>query len=162
MRGKWIEEYRKFSARISFISKLSAFLILILSFLSLFDLFNLFREYPQFLNEFVETMQLIPSIAFQASVFIIFTLRFVLLFSKREKLFWISQLMWFVGILVLISYWIYSRPSAAEVNFGLYSMRPDPLLLNGSHILGILAVGYVFVSIPLKFITLIFSIIKSK
>lgn len=162
MKTKWTEEYKKFSEQLSFISKLAAFLLVIFTFLSLYDLLKFFREYPEYFSELVETAGLIPSIAFQVSVFIIFTLRFALLFFKKEKTFWVNQIVWLAGILILIGYWIFSRPPATEANFGIYSTYPESLLANGSYVFGVLAVGYLSLSIPLKLITLILSIIKSK
>ena len=160
MKTKWKEEYKKFSEQLSFKSKLAAFLIVIFTFLSLYDLLKFFREYPQYSNEFIETMGIIPSSLFHLSVGIVFASRFALLFSQKEKAFWINQIVWLIGISILIGYWIYSRPPATEVNFGLYSTYPDPILANGSHVFGIFVVGYLFLSIPFKFTTLILSIIK--
>lgn len=163
MKANWIKEFRKLSEQeqMIFASKVASFSISILAFLSLYDLYAFFNENPKYLNEFVETMGLVPSILFQLGVLTVFFVRFILLFLKNKKIFWINQLLWFIGILIFTSYYIYSKPFG-DANFAIYSTYPEPLLKNASNIISVLGLGYLFVSVFLKLMTLAISIIKPK
>lgn len=159
MKAKWLKKYKNFSCKLQFLSKLAAFLISIFLLLSLYDIYNFFRESPHYLNEFIEMNGLIPSIVFQLSIFLVFSLRFSLLFLKSEKIFWMNQLLWLIGLTLIASYWFYSRPES-KISFAI--VHGPEAFKHSSLAFELLGMWYLFFSLPLKLFTLVFAAIKSR
>ena len=159
MFAKWLEEYQRLSEKSRLVSKLSAFLISIFSFLSLYDLARFFNEYPQYLDSFIEESGLLSAIAFQISILIIFVSRFVLLFFKTKKVFWISQILWLFGLTLLASYWFVSRPS--ELSFGIYSTYPT-IFIHASRSFDFFGMWYLLLSLIRQIIMLLISLTEEK
>lgn len=108
---KWLEEYYKILNESQFVSKLSAFLVAIFSLLSLYQLCRALYLSSHYLNSTLdERYELISSIIFQISIAFIFSSRFILHFFKSTKIFRLNQTLWLVGLIVLSSYWLVSRP----------------------------------------------------
>lgn len=157
MFAKWLEEYRRLSEKSRFLSKLSAF------FLSMFTLLSLLAwlNYSEFIIHLTpdEKAEYWLSIFFQLAVFIVFASRFVLLFFNTRKIFWFSQILSFLGLIILASYWLESRPSDSY-----YKFFPDEWVIfrYAFPTLEWFGLYYLILSPARKILTLILAILKSK
>lgn len=159
MFAKWLEEYQKQVEKLRFISKLSAFFIAIFSFLSLYYIFKFFSEYPQSLESLIEESRLIPSVTFQILIMTVFSARFVLLFFKSRRLFLLNQVLYFVGLAFLATYWFVSRPNATASPFGIYETYSG-IFRHASRSFDTFGLYYLVLSPIRQFITVIISLIK--
>jgi hypothetical protein len=158
MLGKSIEEYQNISRKTRFISQLAAFLIAIFSAFSLYDLAGFFKKYPEELNSFIENTGLLSSVAFQASISIVFAAKFVLLIFNTKKVFWLNQLLSVVGLALFVSFWWWSKP--ADTGFGIYSTNVEYFrhASRGFH----LGLYYLFLSPLYHLFTVVVALFKSK
>lgn len=159
MIKKWFEEYKRLSEKTVFLSKFASFIIAIFTLLSLYDFVRFFYTEPDFWNSFTETekAEFWVAIVFQLSIFIFFTLRFSLLFFKTPKFFWLAQSLYFVGFILLASYWFVSRPP-----IGYYEFFPNEWVVfrHSSRSLDLYGLYYLLLSPVRRFATLIISLIK--
>lgn len=158
MFAKWFEEYQRLSQKMRFFSQLASFLIAIVSFFSLYELTRVFYFEPEYLNKFIEEeSRFLYSVTFQISLFIIFALRFVVLFFKTAKAFWLGQGLCLIGLIFLASYWLESRPPGAYYHF-----FPNEWIIfrHASRSLELYGLYYLLLSPIRQFITLIISLSK--
>ncbi len=158
MFGKWLDEYQKLSQKTRFISQLAAFLLSLFSLLSLYDIVKFFSNNPQALESFIEESNLISSIIFQISIVIVFGVRFILTFVKKEKVFWINQTLWLIGFSLLAVYWYISRPVPGP--FEMYSTFGPELFRHTSQYFGAFGIYYLVLSPIQRFIKLIYALLK--
>ncbi len=157
MFAKWLEECQRLFQKTRFISQLAAFLISIFALLSLYDLARFFNENPKYLKEFIEESGLLSSISFQVSILIVFASKFVLLFFRTTKTFWLNQVLCLVGLILLASYWVFSKPTSGS--FQIYSTYTI-IFRHASRSLELYGLYYLLFSPVRQFITLIYSLIK--
>ena len=158
MFAKWLEEYRKILIESQFLSKLSAFLVAIYSLLSLYQLCRALYFSSHYLNSTLdERYTLIYSIIFQISIALIFASRFILHFFKSTKIFRLNQTLWLVGLIVLSSYWLVSRPPD-----GYYNFFPDEWIIfsHASDSLEFFGIWYLLLSPIRHLITFIHALIR--
>ncbi len=156
MFAKWFNEYQKLSRKTRFISQFAAFTVLIFSLLSLYDVARIVHynsDYPG--NE--QLFEFWISIIFQVLIFILFTLRFGLLFFESSKSFWLSEILSLIGLATLASFWWISRPP-----LGYYDLFPNDLIVfrYTSRSMEGYGLYYLLLSPLRKFTTSIFAIIK--
>ena len=156
MFAKYFDEYKRLSEKLKFLSKLAVFLI------SMALLISFYRSIEFYLSDRYslvasEELEFLLYNLFQFVIFVVFASRFVLLFFKAKKVFWISQVLSIIGLILLSVYLFISIPSE---NFGMY---PPPGVFNyASHELDIFGSFYLLLS-PLKlFIISIIAFFKSK
>lgn len=159
MIAELFEEYKQLSDKLRFMSKLGAFLIAIFTLLSLYDIADFFNHNPQYWEEFIKYKEngLLPALIFQTVIFLIFAARFVLLFFESRKLFGINQCLWILGFGVFAIYFFISN----NYKYGL-----DPahigIFRHAARSFDFVGFGYLLLSLPLKFLTLIIAFIKSR
>jgi hypothetical protein len=153
------EKFKELSEKTRLISQLSAFFISIFSFLNLYDLAGIFNAEFQNLKEFLEVEGLKTAILFQAAILLVFAVRFVLLFFKTKKAFWLNQILWLIGLTLFISYFSISRVPE-NLNYGLYSTRPE-VFRHASRSFDFLGIWFLILSPLRQFLTLVMAIIKS-
>jgi hypothetical protein len=159
MSSNWFEEFRKISEKMRLISQSAAFLISIFSFLSLCDLTRIYYAEFQSLKEFLEVAGLKSAILFQAAILLIFAARFVLLFFKTKRVFWLDRILWIIGLTLFISYFSISRVHE-DLNYGLYSTRPE-VFRHAPRSFDFLGMWFLVLSPIRQFLTLIIAVIKS-
>lgn len=161
MFAKWLEEYQRLSQEPRFLSQLAIFLVSIFSLLSLYQTARFFYYEPQLLSGFTETegTRFWSSIVFQILIFMAFASRFSLLFFKTSKSFWISQVLYLIGITLLAFYWLISRPPD-----GYYKFFPDQWIVfnHASTSLEFFGLTYLILSPIRQSITFIYSLVKVK
>jgi hypothetical protein len=99
-------------------SKISSFVIAILTFLNIFEIlyFSIFHHNRDWINE--KRNVIFISISFQLIISVIFTLRFIFLwFKKNNNFIWFSQISWLIGWLTILSYQLVT----AKVLFGSFT-----------------------------------------
>ncbi len=99
----FIESYKNNLVKVSLISKISSFLIAIFMMLEIGDFINKLRLYPEFLNNNLHESTI--SLSFQTLIAILLIARFVLLWFKKPKFVWLSQLFWCFCWLAIIGYY---------------------------------------------------------
>jgi hypothetical protein len=102
MFAKWLVRYTDFFYKTRYISQFSVFLISLFSILSLYDL--LWSGYYNPMHVEANWNLYSLSIAFHVFTFLIFAIRFTLLFFNSKKGFWFSQTLWLIGFLGLTIY----------------------------------------------------------
>lgn len=169
MFAKRFEEYRENYLETRLISQLSAF---ILSLLALFSLFNNLHAgylFPEVVVRNNWQFFWIP-IIFHIFASLFFGVRFVLLFFSSKKSFWLSQLFWFLGLVVLFAWSCYTEHSF----YGFFhesfqisssaaptiSEAPDTNFSNASQSLSFWGATYFFLSPIRQFFTFIISVFK--
>ena len=161
MFAKWCKEYQRLSQKTRFLSQLAAFLVSIFSFLSLYELARFFYYEPQFLKGLMENeeTQFWSSIIFQIAILMAFALRFSLLFFKTSKSFWLSQGLCFIGMILLASYWLVSRPPD-----DYYKFFPNEWVIfkHASQSLQLYGLYYLLLSPIRQLITFIVSLINQR
>lgn len=160
MLAKLFDEYQRLSEKAGFVSKLGAFLISIFTILSLYDIFYFLYFSPSGLKNFFEIHGLFSAVIFHALILMVFAARFVLLFFKTRKFFYFNQILWLIGLTLLAVYWFISRPVPGP--FTIYSTFPDPIFSHASQMFDSVGISYLLLSLPVKFLTLIIALIKSK
>jgi hypothetical protein len=160
MFAKWFEEYQRYSERMRFLSKLSAFLVSLFAILSLYNIAYFFYIYNYGFNTLFEIHNLFPAAVFQFAIFLIFALKFALLFFKSKKAFIFDQILWLTGIILLLSYWYFLRLEPRL--FGIYSTVTEPFFRHSSPIFSSLAMLYLILSPLRQITTIIIAWIKSK
>lgn len=168
MSAKRIEEYEKLSQETRFLSQLSAFLISIFSLLSLYEIIRgiyfefFYLETPQdfeHFKSFLEESGIVYAVIFQLSIASIFAFRFALHFFKSRRVFWLNQITWLIGFIILVSYWLALKPP--DNIFGLYSTYPSPVFFrHASQSFEFSGIGYLLLSPIQKVIILIMSLTK--
>jgi hypothetical protein len=109
------------------------------------------------------------SISFQLIISVIFTLRFVFLwFKKNNNFIWFSQISWLIGWLTILSY----QSVTAKVLFGSFSgsrqppcmdcFYTDTFLWTFSDILVLIFLAYLFFSPIKQLLTLLFALFRQK
>jgi hypothetical protein len=99
----FIESYENNLVKFRFISKISSFLIAIFIMLEIGDFTNKLLLYPEFLNN--NSVESTISLSFQTLIAILFIARFVLIWFKKTKFVWLSQLVWLFGWLAIAGYY---------------------------------------------------------
>jgi Na+/melibiose symporter-like transporter len=158
MYSKWIDKYQVFSQKWRFISKLGTFVFTLTTIFSLYgfgwtfyfndlglnDIFGDLKNEPEFLI----------SITFQVSLLLVFATRFGLNFFDQKRIFWLNQLLWLGGLLLLIAYWGYPRPKP-PLEFTSYH---ESIFSSKFELIG---VSYLFLSPLLRISFAIISFVKS-
>ena len=119
MNSKWIDEYRRFSGKMKFLSKLIAFLIFVFSIISLSVTIRGLIYEPEMLINAIEFS--IPSIFFHIIVTIVFSIRFSLYFTDSRRMFNLSQVLWIIGYLTILTYAIYSYYWYLRLSMGIFA-----------------------------------------
>ena len=102
MSAKWFGCYKDFFYKTRFISQLSAFLVSLFSLLSFYDL--LWSGYYNPLYVEANKKVFLFSIAFHIFLFLIFAIRFTLLWFSSNKSFLLAQFLWLIGLTGLLIY----------------------------------------------------------
>lgn len=149
MSVNWIKEYQKEFQKTQFWSQSASFLLAILAFLSVTSVWKfVYLEFGFNLPSDFGELFVIPSIL-HLGIGFIFAFRFILLFSKTGKYFLITQILWLIGFVIFISWWIYSIKSILDRQlFGLY---PDYVLFMADRLFSFISLLYIFLS-PTKFV----------
>ncbi len=168
MFAKRLEEYRENYLETQFISQLSAFLISLLSLLSLFDNLHAGYLFPEVVKNNWRFFW-IP-IIFHIFVSLFFGVRFILLFFSSKKSFWLSQLFWLLGLVVLFTWSCYTEHSfygffraSFQVPSSIASTiseAPNTNFSNASQNLSLWGTAYFFLSPIRQFFTFIISVFK--
>lgn len=159
MFAKWFGEYQRLAKKLRFLSKLSAFLISLFAVLSLYNIAYFFYIDNYGFNKIFEIHNLFSAIIFQIVIFLIFALKFCLLFFESKRAFVLSQISWLTGIILLLSYWYFLRLEPAA--FGIYSTVPEPFFRHSSPVFSGLGMLYLILSPLRQIITVIIAFIKS-
>ncbi len=160
MFGKWFEEYQKLSQKTRFISQLGAFLIALFAMLSLYDWLQIYISYPNIVNEYrLMSDVFIKSLIFQVLIGLIFFARFVLLFSKSDKMNWVKVALYLIGLGLLVSYNLISprlpyNPDIAHHDTDIFKFASTSF--------NIIAVFYLVLSPFIKFCLGALALSKSK
>ena len=162
---KWLDEYQTISWEIALVSQLASFLIPLFALLSLYSLLKAGYNVP----EYVESHQKIFLVAvfFHILAAVVFGARFVLLFFNSKKSFWLSQLIWIVGLITLFAWCAYTKDNL----LGFFYVAPQPhslcfdcdetnVFLYSSRSFEYLGSFYFFISPIRQFFTFIISVFK--
>ncbi len=99
----FIESYKNNLVKFRLISKIPAFLIVIFMMLEIGNIFTNLQMNPAFLENNQNSVVL--SLSFQFFIALMFGTRFVLLWFKKSKFVWLSQLVWVLNWLSIIYYY---------------------------------------------------------
>jgi hypothetical protein len=99
----FIESYKNNLVKFRLISQISSFLMAIFMMLEIGDFINKLRLYPEFLNN--NLVESTISLSFQTTIAVLFTARFILLWFKKSKFVWFSQIVWLFSWLAIIGYY---------------------------------------------------------
>lgn len=157
MLKKWIKEYQKEFQKTQFWSQFLSFLLAIFAFLSVMSVWKfIYSEYGLNLPSDFGELFFIPSIL-HLGIGFIFAFRFILLFSKTEKCFLITQILWLIGFAIFISWWIYSIKSILDRQlFGLY---PVYTLFMADSLFSFISLLYIFLrptKLVINFVKVVF------
>ena len=162
MFENWFKENRK----LKLLSQTATFLIALFSILSFVEILRAISYNPDAL--IFQKTKVITSCLFHIVIASSFAFRFVLLFFSSKKTFMISQIVWLICVLTLISFHIFTRfalygglfPPESDISFG---MDHYPILfLYAENSFIILIFFYIFASPIKQIITLIMAKFKSK
>ena len=160
MFAKWLEEYQRLSGKLRFLSQLAAFLLSLFAVLSLYNIAYLFRLDNYAFNQLFEIHFLFPAVIFHLVIFVTFAAKFALLFFKSKRFLYLNHILWIIGLIVLANYWYFSI--LEPIPFGLYSMEPPSNFRHASGMFDFVGVWYLLLSLPVRFLTLIIALIKSR
>lgn len=144
----WNEAYFKTFQETRLLSQIVSFSIAIMIALMFADFIYRISQVSEFSAELLESI--IKNIINDLFVFLLFGSRFLLLFSKRKTLFWLSQIIWLVVFTTLLSQF-------APPEFGGCTKNMLPIF---GETLSYVFVAYLIFSPLRQFITLLVSIVR--
>jgi hypothetical protein len=162
---KFIESYENNLVKFRFISKISPFLIAIFIMLEIGDFFTNLQMNPAFFENNQNSVVL--SLLFQTLIAILFISRFILLWFKKSKFIWLSQLVWLFSWLTILAYYfvtskIYYGTVSGNSEFRCYDCIYYDTFLHASTGLTITLIFYLFFSPIQQIIMLTASFLNRK
>lgn len=163
---KIIESYKQTLNNTRFLSKITSFLIAIFLFSEIFQSFYSYFFLAEKATKDEIWLHFLISTAIQLFLAAIFSIRFILLWSKNPKYIWFSQIVWLTSWLSILAYNLVTRKVLfgsflGERQFSCMDCMYFDTFIYASTLLTIVLLAYLFLS-PLKQILIFIMVLGNR